>query len=292
MSDKVELVLDAKAELGEGSIWHAAKQLLYWVDIVKGELHWFDPISGEDVVVTVGQDVGTVVARRSGGVMLAVHHGFAHLDLDTEELTLISDPEKDKPDIRFNDGKCDPAGRFWAGTLPLDERSNAANLYCMDTDLSVRHMLGNVSNSNGIVWSLDNTTMYYIDTPTREIAAFDYDLKTGAIANRKVAVTVGAKYGWPDGMTIDAEGMLWVALWGEGYVCRWDPGTGELLGSWELPVKQVTSCAFGGEKLDELYITSASRGLDEEARAAQPLAGGLFRICPGVRGVEAFEFNG
>ena len=224
--------------------------------------------------------------------MLALHHGFAHLDLETEELTFISDPEPDKPENRFNDGKCDPAGRFWAGTLALDEKPRAASLYCMDTDLSVRRVLGNVGNSNGIVWSLDNTTMYYIDTPTREIAAFDYDLETGAISNRRVAVTVPQEYGYPDGMTIDEEGMVWVALWGEGCVCRWDPRTGELLHSLRLPVRQVTSCAFGGEKLDELYITSACIGPEGKALAAQPLAGGLFRVHPGVKGIEAFEFNG
>ena len=168
-----ELVLDAKATLGEGAIWHAPSQRLYWVDIEGEKVHAFHPADGTDVSYDVGQMVGTVVPRSSGGLMLAVHHGFAAFDPESGELTIIHDPERHLTDNRFNDGKCDPAGRFWAGTMSLIRQPESGSLYCMETDLSVRQMLTGVTTSNGIVWSLDQSTMYYVDTGTRQVAAFD-----------------------------------------------------------------------------------------------------------------------
>lgn len=285
-----ELILDARAELGEGALWDARRQVLYWVDILKNALHVYDPLAQADRVIDVGQYVGTVVPRRAGGVMLALQHGFASLDLETEELDLIHDPEPHLPGNRFNDGKCDPAGRFWAGTMALDFTPNVGSLYRLDPDFSVRVMLGDVTISNGIVWSPDHTTMYYIDTPTRQVDAFDYDVETGQIENRRAVVRVPEEMGIPDGMAIDSEGMLWVAQW-EGYgVSRWDPATGRLLQSVDVPVGQVTSCAFGGENLDQLYITTARVELSADQLKAQPLAGGLFRADVGVTGLPAFEF--
>jgi sugar lactone lactonase YvrE len=287
-----ELILDARAELGEGALWDARRQVLYWVDILKNALHVYDPLAQTDRVIDVGQYVGTVVPRRAGGVMLALQHGFASLDLETEELHLIHDPEPHLPGNRFNDGKCDPAGRFWAGTMALDFTPKAGSLYCMEPDLSVRQVLRDVTISNGIVWSLDRATMYYIDTPTRQVDAFDYDVETGQIGNRRVVVRVPEAMGSPDGMAIDREGMLWVAQW-EGYgVSRWDPATGRLLQRVDLPVGQVTSCAFGGENLNQLYITTGRVELSAEQLKAQPLAGGLFWAEVGVTGPPAFEFAG
>ncbi len=291
MPDQVELVLDAKATLGEGAIWHAPGQVLYWVDILAGQVHVFKPSTGVDRAVEAGQPVGTVVPRRSGGVMVAVQHGFGSLDLETGELHIVNDPEADRPGNRFNDGKCDPAGRFWAGTMQ-EGAPNQGSLYVLEAEGRVWRALSEVTTSNGIAWSHDHQTMYYIDTPTREVAAFDYDLETGAIGNRRVAVTIPADDGAPDGMTIDAEGMLWVAHWNGGRVTRWDPARGWLLQTIRLPVSRVTSCAFGGPGLDELYITSARTGLDKATLARQPLAGGLFRARPGVAGVPAFEYAG
>jgi sugar lactone lactonase YvrE len=292
MSQSAELVLDAKATLGEGSIWDAKRQVLYWIDIMKSQVHAYDAATQQDRVIEVGQYVGTVVPRRSGGLMLAVHHGFASLDLETERIEIVADPERDLPGNRFNDGKCDPAGRFWAGTLALDGTRNVCNLWRLDADLGVHKMLEGVSVSNGIVWSLDHRTMYYIDTPTGHVDRFDYDLETGEIANRSVAVRIPAGMGYPDGMTIDSEGMLWVALWQGGKVSRWDPVEGRLLQTVDLPASNVTSCAFGGENLDQLYITTARIALDAEHLAKQPLAGGLFRADVGVAGLPAFEFAG
>ncbi|MBL7200810.1 MAG: SMP-30/gluconolactonase/LRE family protein [Anaerolineae bacterium] len=291
-SQAAELVLDAKADLGEGALWDAKGQVLYWVDIMAGGLHIYDPATGRDRAIDVGQPVGTVVARRSGGVMLAVHHGFASLDLQTGELEIVQDPESHLPGNRFNDGKCDPAGRFWAGTLAMDGTPRVCGLYRLDPDLSVHKMLEGVTISNGIVWSLDQAVMYYVDTPTRRVDAFDYDLASGEIENRRAVVRVPAEMGYPDGMTIDSEGMLWVALWGGHKVSRWDPADGRLLQTVDLPAANVTSCAFCGENLDQLYITTARTGLPPEQLKGQPLAGGLFRAEVGVRGLPAFEFAG
>ena len=297
MTDSVELVLDAQADMGEGPIWHARTQRLYWVNCAAGEVHVFDPQAKTDRTIRVGQLVGTVVPRRKGGVMLAVKHGFASLDLDTEALTLLADPEADQPQNVFNDGKCDPAGRFWAGTISDGPPfiPGAGSLYCLDTGGQVSRKVGQVSMSNGLVWSHDKATFYFIDSFAHTVDAFDYDDATGEISNRRVAITIPKECGVPDGMTIDADGMLWVAGWGGSQVCRWDPSQARLLQSIELPVSQVTACAFGGPQLDELYITSArsgAYGLDQAALAREPQAGGIFKARPGVRGTEAFEFAG
>ncbi|NLX56551.1 MAG: SMP-30/gluconolactonase/LRE family protein [Planctomycetaceae bacterium] len=287
-----ELVLDAQATLGEGAIWHAREQRLYWVDIDLGRLHRYDPVSETDQVFELGQMIGTVVPRAGGGLMVALQHGFAAFDPESGELAFWGDPEQHLPRNRFNDGKCDPAGRFWAGTISLDRQQGAASLYCLEPDGRVRTMWPGVTNSNGIAWSLDRRTMYYIDTPTQQVTAFDYELASGQITNPRVVISIPAAAGKPDGMTIDEAGMLWIALWEGSCVGRWDPHSGTQLLSISLPVRRVTSCAFGGAQLDELYITTARTGLTESDLASQPQAGGLFRVRPGVRGVAAFEFQG
>ncbi len=292
MTVTVELVLNAQATLGEGPFWDVRHQVLYWVDIFEYKLHVFNPATNTDRSFGIGQYVGAVVPRQRGGVLLALHHGFATFDLDTEELTILADPEAHLPQNRFNDGKCDPAGRFWAGTLAIDLTLGAGSLYCLDTDYSVRRMLDKLGISNGIVWSLDHKTMYFIDTTTHAIAGFDYDLASGDIANRREVIQVPEEMGLPDGMTIDSEGMLWVGLWGRSLVARWDPSNARLLRTIQVPTTQVTACAFGGPDLDHLYITTARYGLSEQALRSQAHAGGLFRARPGVRGVSLPGFGG
>jgi len=292
MSQSAELVLDAKATLGEGAIWDADRRVLYWVDIIGCQVHVYDPASAEDRAMDVGQYVGTVVPRRSGGLMLALHHGFAGLDPASGHVEIVADPEAHLPGNRFNDGKCDPAGRFWAGTLALEGTPEAASLYRLDADLTVHKMLGEVSCSNGIVWTQDKQTMYYIDTFLHRVDAFDYDLATGAISGRRTAFEVPSEMGYPDGSTLDSEGMLWVALWQGAAVSRWNPATGELLQVADVPAPNVTSCAFGGPNLDQLYITTARDGMSEGALEQYPLAGGLFCADVGVTGLPADGFAG
>lgn len=289
-----ELVLDAQAQLGEGAIWNQALQRLHWIDIEAHRVFTFDPATGDNRARDVGQRVGTVVPRRSGGLMLALHEGFAALDLDTGRLRLLPRPPEHDPAVaRFNDGKCDPAGRFWAGTMVLRKGPNpSGKLYRLDADGSMHVMLRGVGTSNGIAWSLDRRTLYYIDTPLLRVDAFDYDDATGAIANRRTVITIPPGIGRPDGSTLDAEGMLWIAMWEGWGVTRWDPQTGRMLQSIPLPVVRVTSCAFGGPGLDTLYLTSARRGLTPAQLAAQPLAGGLFQVKPGVRGLPATAYAG
>jgi sugar lactone lactonase YvrE len=289
MSDTVKLELDARSVLGEGAIWDNRKQVLYWVDIDPGLVHVYDPATRKDRTFRVGQPVGTVVPRASGGLMLAVRDGFMSLELETGKTALVAVPEGYNPENRFNDGKCDPAGRFWAGT---EASARDGALYRLDPDLSVHEMLNGVGCSNGLAWSMDKRTMYYIDTVTMKIDAFDYDLVTGEISNRRTIVSVAEEHGLPDGMTIDAEGRLWVAHWDGWCICRWDPIAGKLVQKIRLPVARPTSCAFGGPTLDTLYITSVTTELDAAALARQPGAGGLFRFSPGVRGVPAFSFAG
>lgn len=292
MSNTAVLVYDARADLGEGPIWHSPTQLLYWVNILSGQLNLFDPNTGHNRTIVLGQPVGTVVPRKAGGVMVALQNGLATLDLDTEELTIVHDPEAHLPGNRFNDGKCDPAGRFWAGTMSLNAEDSLGSLYCMDIDHSVRRALGNVTISNGLVWSHDHSTMYFIDSATRMITAFDYDEPTGSISNRRTAITIPPGIGVPDGMTIDAEGMVWIAHFGGSRVTRWNPTNGVFLSHISVPATQVTACAFGGPDLDRLYITTARIDLNADALLKQPDAGGLFVVSPGVKGVKAFEFAG
>ncbi len=290
-SSEVELVIDSKSELGEGAIWNDRTGELMWVNIKGKILNFYNPTSGLNKEMLTGQMVGTVVPAESGQVLVALQNGIYSLDPETGTKKLLADPEADKPDNRFNDGKCDPAGRLWAGTMSLVGAKQAGALYRFDPDTSVHKMVDGVGTSNGIVWSADKTKMYYIDTPTRQVMGYDYDNETGAISHPKVAVEIPEGAGYPDGMTIDEEDNLWVALWGGSAVACFNPENGELIRKIEVPAKNVTSCAFGGNDLGTLYITTARESTSEEDLQKFPHAGGVFKIRPGVKGVKAFFFN-
>ncbi|RXZ81302.1 SMP-30/gluconolactonase/LRE family protein [Paenibacillaceae bacterium] len=292
MNRKITAIGEVLADLGEGPSWLESASQLYWVDINKGLIHIHDPATSSNRMLDVGFKVGAAVPRQAGGLVLATVNGFYFIDTDTGHLSFIHDPESDVTGNRFNDGKCDAAGRFWAGTMGLTGQKGTGALYCLDTDLTVRKVIDNITCSNGLAWSADNKTMYYIDSPTKQVVAYDYDLAAGEISNGRVAVQIEDNTGVPDGMTIDDEGMLWVAQWGGHQVSRWNPATGEKLGMLPIPATQVTSCVFGGPRLDTLYITSARTGLNEQALAAEPLAGSLFRAVPGVRGTATMLFGG
>ena len=291
MSHHPELVIDARAVLGEGPLWHTRQQRLIWVDIEGHDLHIWDPVTRADERLHIGEHVGCAVSAGGDLLVLGLRSGFAVLDLATGRRAHIEDPEHHLPDNRFNDGKCDPAGRLWAGTMALDERESAGALYCLHGDLTVHLMVPRVTISNGLAWSLDHRTMYYVDSPTRRIVSYQYDLTTGAIDRERVVFDVPEGAGFPDGMTIDAEGQLWLALWDGRRVLRVDPQAGRATDQIDMPVSRPTSCAFGGPDLDELFITTASN-LPPDRRAKEPQAGGVFRVRPGVGGLPAVDFAG
>lgn len=286
--DQVEVVVPAECELGEGPVWDARSGRITWVDILSRLVHVHDPTTGATESIETPLDVGAIVPRRAGGFMAALQDGFWILG-DGPARRVATVPEAG-PAIRFNDGKCDPAGRFWAGTMPYDEVSPVGCLYRLDRDGSVARVLDGVTISNGLAWSGDGTTFYYIDTPTRRVDAFSYDAATGGLQNRRTVIEIPRAAGAPDGMAIDVEDGLWIALWGGGALHRYVEGRLDRVVA--LPVSQPTSCAFGGPDLDELYITSARIGLAPTARDAEPLAGSLFRIRPGVRGPAASSYEG
>ena len=289
-----ELLLDAKAILAEGPHWNAAQGKLYWVDIQGCSFGRLDVRSGRDERFAIGKTVGAVVSSRGRRRRrLSLHAGrFERYDCRTGELTAIADPEADKPANRFNDGKCDSRGRFWAGTMEDAENNVAGALYVLDNDLSCRKAHENVGVSNGIAWNAEETEMYYIDSMKGTVTSFDYDAAYGRIANPRIIIDFQAEPGAPDGMTIDAEGMLWIAHWGGWQVFRWNPRTGEKLDAAYVPAAKATSCIFGGDDLGTMYITTASIGLSPEQLGEQPHAGGIFAYRPGVKGTPSHAFGG
>jgi len=276
-----EVVVRANAELGEGPVWDTRSGRIAWVDILGRRIHLTEPRTGDTESIEVPSAVGSIAPRARGGFVAALEDGFWVIG-DGPPRRVATVPEA-RPGLRFNDGKCDPRGRFWAGTIAYDEAEGAACLYRLGADGNVVRALAGVTISNGLAWTRDATTMYYIDSPTQRIDAFSYEAGTGEIRDRRTVVQIPVELGSPDGMTIDADGGLWVALWGGSAIHHYlNSRLDQVI---RLPVSRPTSCAFGGPDLDELYVTSAWKGLSREARRAEPLAGALFRFRPGVRGV-------
>ena len=283
---RAEVVLEAGAALGEGPIWSVAEQVLYWLDIEAHAVHRFDPVTGSDDSVDVGEMPGALGLRRSGGAVLAVQSGFAVCGAWPFRPSPLAAVDDDRPELRMNDGACDSRGRFWAGTMRLDASGTEAALHRLGPTGEVTSMLDGVGISNGIAWSPDDTLMYYVDTPTHGVDVFDFDADEGTIANRRRLIEVDPAHGDPDGLVCDSEGCLWLALWTGSSVRRYSP-TGDLIGIVELPVSRVTKCAFGGPALDDLYITTAG---SRDTR--EPHAGALFHAATGVRGCVPNLFAG
>jgi sugar lactone lactonase YvrE len=286
----VELVVDARARLGEGPVWDDETGELVWVDILEGIVHRTSPGTGRDVTFEVGRTVGSVGLRQGGGLVLATDDGFHLLDPGATTLRRIVAVEADDPLTRMNDGKVDPQGRFWAGTMAFDEVSTMGSLYRLAPDGNVETMLTGVGISNGMDWSADGSTMYFIDTLKHGVDTFRWDGPTGKIADRRRLVAIETGVG-PDGMTLDAEGYLWVACWDGWSVRRFAPD-GSFDREIKFPAAHVSSVAFGGPDLDELYVTTAWHKVVDADRAAQQHAGSLFRCRPGVRGLPANRFAG
>jgi sugar lactone lactonase YvrE len=292
MKLQAEVLIDSQSPLGEGAFWDADKKLLYWVDIHNGFLHVTDPQLQVDNIHEFGESVGTVVSCEKGGLLVALKKTVAHFEPVSGTLTRKVEVEEDVPQNRFNDGKCDPAGRFWVGTLCSSENPSQAALYRVDPDFTVHKMLSGVTISNGIVWNRAGTKMYYIDTMTRRVDVFDFDLGSGGISNRACCIEVPETMGMPDGMCIDREDCLWVALWGGWGVACWDPQSGELVEQVGLPAQYVTSCCFGGEDKQQLFITTARNPLSRQEMEKQEHAGSLFRVQTDTVGAAPFAFSG
>ncbi len=285
-----KLLYDVRAELGEGPSWDSARNRLTWVDIYAGHLHLYDPKTNLDEKIEVETPLGCAAPTRSGKLILGLGNGIATLSLNPVKLTWLASPESHLPGNRFNDGKCGPDGRFLAGTMDNDEKEASGALYSYSPDGTLKTLLSGVRISNGLAWSKDHKTMYYIDTPTFNIMAYDYDLTGGEIGNPRVAVSIPPRLGFPDGMTSDTEGRLWVCMWGGASITVWEPEKGQLLEKITLPAKNVTSCVFGGENGTDLFVTSARKSLPPADLAEYPLTGGLFHLQTDVTGMPTFVF--
>jgi sugar lactone lactonase YvrE len=286
----IQTIGNAVSQWGEGPIWWDS--YLFYVDIESHLLRRLDPDSGDEAEWDVGERIGTVVPTKvPDEVVYAGDTGFVRFNLKTGVKTPLADPESAlRGTNRFNDGKCDPDGRFWAGTISTVKKTGSANLYCLETDGRCTLKVSDVTNSNGICWSPDAHTMYYIDTPTREVRAYEYNKASGELGQSRIAVDTAA-HGYsssPDGMTIDADGMLWVAFCHGGCVVRFDPARDKQLLRVDVPCIETTACAFGGAKLDRLFVTTGIKpGMDEDEAGKVLVIDGL-----GVHGLPAFAYQG
>ena len=289
---EVECVSETRSLLGEGPMWSPRDGALYWVDILTPAVHRFDTVKQLDTEVKLGSMVSVAIPKATGGLLLATPGGIVTFDPDTKLLSPICHPESTRPGNRYNDGKCDRMGRLWIGSLDMATAANRGNLFRVDADGSWKKMDTGFTVANGLGWSPDNKLMYFTDSMRRTIYVYDFDLHAGEISNRRALITLDASDGTPDGLTVDQDGCLWVAIWDAWRVSRFSADGEEMLRI-KMPVPRPTSCCFGGENLDTLYVTSASVRLNVEALAAAPQSGSLFAIrTPGIRGLPETIFAG
>ena len=291
MSTDVVCVVDAKNKLGEVPVWDVEEQALYWVDIEGALLQRFHPATGAVRRWEMPERLCALALREKGGLVVALASGFAFFDPETGAIERLAAPEAHLPGNRMNDGKCDRRGRFWAGTMDDSLRERTAALYRLDADLSCHRMETGIGISNSLAWSPDDRTFYYADTLVKTIFAYDFDIDTGAIRNRRVFADCRHQSGAPDGSTIDADGFLWNAHWDGWKLVRYAPD-GRVDREVKLPVQKPTSCMFGGPDLATLYVTSAIWDHGAEDLKSQPRAGGLFALDVGARGLPEPRFAG
>jgi sugar lactone lactonase YvrE len=289
-----ELVLDARAELAEGPLWDEVRHVLWWVDINAGRVHRFDPATGSDSVIEIGRPVGCVALREDGALVVAAPEALLTLDPETGGTEILARFDPEPVALRCNDGKCDPQGRFWIDRLALDRAAGASSLLRF-AGSGFEAVLRGLTIPNGLDWSADGRRMYFVDSVHRVVSVFDFDAVAGAIGNGQPFARVDTSLGLPasavpDGLTLDSEDCVWVAVWGGGCVLRFAPD-GSLLGRIDVPVARVSSCAFGGADLTVLFITTAWEGATPDELAAEPAAGGIYRARPGVRGRPAHRFR-
>lgn len=289
---RIEVLVDVKTTLGEGPLWDVDEQRLYWIDSFDGRVYRCTADGREVRAWDVPQKIGSMCLREGGGAVVSLQRGFHFLDLESGGLELIHDPEPDRPDNRINDGKVDRRGRFVAGSMDTKEEGGNGALYRLDPDLTVTKLEGGIIVSNGPCWSPDGRTFYFTDSWSGELSAYDYDLDTGAIANKRRFARMEHAGGAFDGATVDAEGGVWSALVYVGKLVRYLPdGTVDRV--IDMPVKKVTSVNFGGPELDVLYVTSMAKPPLPRFPADPQPRGALFAVHGlGVRGVPEPRFAG
>jgi sugar lactone lactonase YvrE len=288
VDSELRCVADVHAVLGEGAVWVGRERALYWVDI-KGRKIFRLGEGGQRDEWPTPLRVGSLVPRHSGGFIGGTEHGIAEIHPQSEQFDIVANPEERIPGNRFNDGKVDRRGRFWAGTMDDAEREATGALYCFEKDLSWTVADKDYKVTNGPAFSPLGDRMYHNDSGRR--LTYVFDMEEGEAKNRRTFLQFGEADGHPDGMTVDSEGCLWMCFWDGSCIRRFSP-EGDWLETVKLPVTRPTSIAFGGPDLNRLYVTSASVGLDENSLRMQPNAGGLFMLEPGVQGIEDVPFAG
>lgn len=289
---EIEVAVPGPFLLGEGPCWSGAERALYFVDALRPAIHRWCPADGALDSWPMPQIVGSFAIRRQGGLIAALQGGFAAVDLPSGRVTPLIDPEPERPDNILNDGKCDRKGRFWCGSRDGALTHPVGALHRLDPDLSVHRMDAGFIVSNGLAWSPDNRVLYFADSRAETVFAYDFDLESGAISNRRVFFSTREIAGRCDGATVDAEGFYWCALVHGGRIARVDP-KGRFDRVIDLPVRHPTMCSFGGDNLDILYVTSAASMVPPEEAAANPQAGAVFAIHGlGVRGLPEPVFEG
>jgi sugar lactone lactonase YvrE len=285
-----QLLYNIPCTLGEGPVWHSARRSVFWVDIEGQyifELQWETRIFKE---WKIPYRVSLILPTNHNRLILGLQGGIAEFDLQHEKLKWLLDIDRDLPHNRCNDGACDSKGRLWVGTMDLDFKAGAGSLYCVENLLPIKK-IGQVTISNGLAWSLDNKKVFYIDSPTQTIQSYHFDLDSGALSFEREVCKIPKKMGTPDGMCIDREGMLWVAHWGGFGVYRWNPSNGKCIDRIEVNAPNVSSCAFVGDNLDYLVITSARQQLSINELKEYPNSGSLFYVRMGVKGIARNNCN-
>lgn len=280
------------AHLGEGPVWDETNQKLWWVDILSGNLHCYEPARNKNKLFDVGEQIGAAVLRKEGGLLLALKSGFAFFDEESEKITPLENDFENAENTRFNDGKCDPAGRFWVGTLDYDLEEGSGNLFCVNSDLKIEKKLDQLTIPNGMAWNSSADTFYFIDTIARELYSFQYQKESGEISNRSVICEFDEELGYPDGMAIDSDDKLWIALYAGRKVIQINPKNGHIEFEIRVPVPKPTSCTFGGDNLKTLFITTCREYMDESDVEKAPLSGSLFSVDLPFRGRPVDRFNG
>ncbi|MCJ7702744.1 MAG: SMP-30/gluconolactonase/LRE family protein [Anaerolineales bacterium] len=286
----IDVVIESNDVLGEGPVWSSNEQALYWVDIHRKLLQRWDLSTQERKIWELPSEIGSFAFREAGGIVVAMRNGIGLLDLDNSQVTPICNPEADLAYTRFNDGKCDRQGRFWAGTMDEESPKRRASLYRLDAYGRCQKVIEGIGISNGLGWSPDNRFFYYTDSAAHTIYAYDYFPEDGRIANKRIFASTPDGY-VPDGLTVDSSGFIWSANWDGWKVIRYSPD-GKIDLEVPVPVQRPTSCAFGGPDLNLLFVTSARIGLSQDDLIEQPMAGSIFCVETDVKGLPTAHYAG